>query len=136
MRVDSYPTPDECFARLHRAAVRAKIAAARRGRPCPRHVVEAMRAANLGRPLSAETRRKMSEAHRRLGTRPPKAGRPWTPEEDGLITGELPPMEVAVRTGRTLSTVYQRRGVLGLPDGRRRGRAEPGMAQAGLGWLR
>jgi hypothetical protein len=61
---------------------RAKIAAARRGKPRPRHVIEAMRAANLGRTHTDQTRRRMSEAHRRRGTRPPKAGRPWTAEED------------------------------------------------------
>jgi hypothetical protein len=43
----------------------AKIAAAKRGKPRPRHVIEAMRRGRLGKPHSAETRRKMSEAHRR-----------------------------------------------------------------------
>jgi hypothetical protein len=53
---------------------RAKIAAARRGNPRPRHVIEAMRAATLGRKHTEQTRRRMSEAHRRRGTRPLKAG--------------------------------------------------------------
>ena len=50
---------------------RAKIAASRRGKPRPLHVVEAMRKAHLGKPLPAETRRKMSEAHKRRGSWPP-----------------------------------------------------------------
>jgi len=44
---------------------REKIAAARRGTKLPRHVVEALRAGRLGKPHSAEIRRKISEAHRR-----------------------------------------------------------------------
>src|SRR5579862_5449618 len=39
---------------------RAKIAAARRGKPRPRHVIEAMIAGRLAKPVSLETRRKMS----------------------------------------------------------------------------
>lgn len=62
----------------------AKVAAARRGKPRPK-AIEAMRQANLGRSLSAETRRRMSETHRRRGTRPPAAGRPWTREEESLL---------------------------------------------------
>src|SRR4029079_354335 len=65
---------------------------------------------------SKETRRKMSEAHKRLGTRPPH-GRAWTPEEDALFQS-LTPREVAERTGRTMASVWQRRRVLGHPDGR------------------
>ena len=41
---------------------RRKIAAARRGKPLPRHVIEAMRQGRLGKPQSEETRRKISEA--------------------------------------------------------------------------
>ena len=96
---------------------RAKIAAAKRGKPRPAEVIEAMRKANLGRLHSTETRRKMSEAHKRRGTRPPAAGRAWTPEEDALI-GSLPPNEVARRTGRSLVAVGTRRRKLALPNGR------------------
>jgi hypothetical protein len=53
---------------------RRKIAESKLGKPRPRHVIEAVRAANLGRKLSNETRRKMSLAPKRRGTRPPKAG--------------------------------------------------------------
>jgi hypothetical protein len=98
---------------------RAMIAAARRGKP--RHVIEAMRTANLGRKHTEQTRRRMSEAHRRRGTRPPKAGRSWTAQEDALLAAGLTAAEVAERTGRTLTAAYKRRGLLGLPDGRRRG---------------
>jgi hypothetical protein len=98
---------------------RAKIAAAKRGKPRPAHVVEAVAEAHRGAHPSEETRRKMSEAHRRRGTRPPKAGRPWTPEEDELVR-TLPAKEVGRRTGRTLTAVYSRRIALGLPDDRTR----------------
>jgi hypothetical protein len=61
-------------------ARREKIAAARRGTPRPPHVIEAMAAGRRGKPHDAETRRKMSDARKRRGTRPP-AGRqtPFTP---------------------------------------------------------
>jgi hypothetical protein len=95
---------------------RAKIAAAKRGKPRPPHVGEAVAAAHRGKRASAATRRKMSEAHKRRGTRPPKAGPPWTAEEDALAR-RLPAAEVARRTGRTLQAVYDRRRVLAGPDG-------------------
>jgi hypothetical protein len=41
-------------------------------------------------------------------------GRPWTPEEDGLVRA-LPPAEAARRTGRSLPSVYDRRHALGVP---------------------
>jgi hypothetical protein len=59
----------------------------------------------------------MSEAQRRRGTRPPKAGRPWTEAEDEAVR-TLRPAEAARRTGRTLGAVYDRRRDLGLADGR------------------
>jgi hypothetical protein len=99
---------------------RAKIAAARRGKPRPRHVIEAMRAADLGRKHTDQTRRRMSEAHRRRGTRPPAAGRLWTAKEDALLRAGLPTADVARRSGRTVAAVYIRRRQLGLPDGRRK----------------
>ena len=86
---------------------RAKIAAARQGKPRPAHVTEALRQANTGRPLSAERRRKMSEAHKRRGTRPPKAGRAWEAWEDKLLR-TLPAAEVAKRTGRGMAALYSR----------------------------
>jgi hypothetical protein len=97
-------------------ARREKIAAARRGSPRPPHVVEAMAAGRRGKPHDAETRRRMSEAHKRRGTRPPAAGRPWTPAEDALVR-TLPPAEAARRTGRALEAVYSRRAVLRAAGG-------------------
>jgi hypothetical protein len=98
---------------------REKIAAAKRGKPRPPHVREAIGAAQRGRPLSEETRRKMSAAHKARGTLVPGT-RLWTPEEDELVR-TLPRGEAARRTGRTPQAVTDRRRLLGLPDGRRRG---------------
>jgi hypothetical protein len=92
-------------------ARREKIAAAKRGKPRPPHVMGPAHAARRGSHHSDETRRKMSEAHKRRGTRPPAAGRPWTATEDEAIR-TLPPAAAAVRTGRTLEAVYSRRAVL------------------------
>jgi hypothetical protein len=99
------------------AGRRQKIAAAKRGKPRPRHVIAAMAAGRRGKPHDEESRRTMSAAQRRRGARPPKAGRPWTPREDDLVR-RLPAPEVARRTGRTLGAVYGRRRVPGLTDGR------------------
>jgi hypothetical protein len=96
---------------------RAKMSAARKGRVPPPHVMEAAHAANRGRKVSKETRRKMSEAHKRHPRKPPN-GRAWTPEEDALFQSRRP-REVAIKTGRTMESVWQRRRVLGYPDGRR-----------------
>jgi hypothetical protein len=104
---------------------RAKIGAALRGKPRPAHVIEAVRKAQLGIEQSLETRRKRSEAHRRLGTRPPKAGQPWTAAEDRLVH-LLRPAEVAKRTGRTLQAAWRRRQQLGLRDGRAGRSVNPG----------
>ena len=64
---------------------REKIAEAKRGKKRPASVVEALREANLGKTLSAETRAKIGKAHRDLGTLPPAAGVPWPAEEDDLV---------------------------------------------------
>jgi hypothetical protein len=50
---------------------RAKIAEAKRGKPRPAGLMERLHDGNRGRKASPETRRKMSEAHMRRGTRPP-----------------------------------------------------------------
>lgn len=90
---------------------RAKIAASRTGNPRPPHVVEALRRSHLGHPMPDAVRRKMSEAHRRRGSRPPRAGKPWSEAEDELL-GQLLPADVSSQTGRTLSAVYCRRRIL------------------------
>jgi hypothetical protein len=100
---------------------RAKIAAAKRGKPRPAHVMEALARANRERIVSARTRQKLSEAHRRLGTRPPKAGRPWTPKEDALL-GTMPDEQVARLTRRTLNAVLTRRQMLRIAKFQSRGR--------------
>src|SRR3569623_891179 len=61
---------------------RAKIAAAKRGKPRPPEVIEAMRNANLGKSASAKTRRQMSETHKRRWEKDPRR---WTAEEDAMI---------------------------------------------------
>jgi hypothetical protein len=67
--VPAYLPAEESCDRLHRQR-REKIAPAKRGKPRPPEVAEAVRQACLGTPLSEETRRKIGEAHRRRGTVP------------------------------------------------------------------
>ena len=55
---------------------RAKIATAKRGKPRPRRVMEKLIAARTGSKHTPEAKAKMSAAHKRRGTRPPKAGPP------------------------------------------------------------
>jgi len=86
----------------------AKIAAARRGRKMPKALFRKLVALRKGSRMSDEARRKMSEAQRRRGARPPKAGVPWTAQEDGWLR-TLPTAEVVRRTGRTKMAVYNRR---------------------------
>jgi hypothetical protein len=62
----------------------------------------------------------MSQAHKRRGTLVPGT-RLWTAEEDKLVR-ELPTKEAARRTERTEIAVKSRRHLLGLADGRRKGR--------------
>ena len=97
----------------------AKISQARTGKPRPAHVVEAVRQAHIGRVASAAERQRLSDAHRKRGTRPPKAGRAWTDAEETILRTHSAP-EAAKLTGRSLTACYQRRAVLKLPDGRRR----------------
>jgi hypothetical protein len=97
---------------------REKIAAGKRGKARPPHVIEAMRKGRTGKPQSEDARRRMSATHRRRGTLVPGT-RVWTAEEDDLVR-TLPPSQVVERTGRTLVAVWSRRRVLGLPDGRAR----------------
>jgi hypothetical protein len=103
---------------LVQAVRRAKIAASKRGKPRPPHV-RAVLLKNLAKGRTPEAWQKVGAAHRKRGTRPPKAGPAWPPEHDALLD-RLPPAEVARRTGRSLRAVYDRRSELGLTDGRRR----------------
>jgi hypothetical protein len=99
-------------------ARRARLAAAMRSRKVDRRVVEALAAQRRGTRHREESRRRMSEAHRRRGTLVPGTV-VWAEREDELVRS-LPAAEAARRTGRTLGAVWSRRRVLGLPDGRRR----------------
>ena len=92
---------------------RDKIAKSRTGKPRPKHVLEALRKSHLGKPLGDATRKKMSVTHKRRGTIPPKGENVWTKEELRLLR-KLPPVEVAERTGRTLTAVYRHRSKLKL----------------------
>ena len=94
---------------------REKIRASKQGKPRPPSVGRRVSEALRGRPLTEEHRRKLSEAQRRRGARPPKAGRPWAPQEEALL-GQLPDAEVARRTGRTLGAVRSWRQRLRIPS--------------------
>jgi hypothetical protein len=90
---------------------RRKIAEALRGKPKPPHMMEELRRSNLGRKLSAETRRKMSEARKQRGTQPP-IGKLW----ELALLGTAPDEMVAERTERSASAVRKKRSVLGIPN--------------------
>jgi len=98
---------------------RRKIAEARTGKRRPAGLMAALHKRTRGRQLSDRARTKMSESHRKRGTRPPLAGPPWSAQEDEVVR-TLPAVAAAARTGRSLVAVYQRRNVLKVPDGRRR----------------
>ncbi len=98
---------------------REKLAASKRGKPRPPHVIEALRQSHLGKPLSKAARKRLSQAHRKRGTRPPWLNPAWTAEEDEAVR-TLPAKEAAQKTGRSIGAVYNRRSVLRVPDGRRR----------------
>jgi hypothetical protein len=61
----------KAYAKARDPERRAKIAAARRAKKRPKHLMEALRKANLGRKHSEETRKAMSQVHKERGTRPP-----------------------------------------------------------------
>lgn len=100
---------------------RAKIAAAKRGKARPRHVIDAMVKGRTGTPQSDETRAKISAANKRRGAYPPAAGRPFTAEDDALL-GTAPDQEIAQRLGRSAATIAGRRLLLGIESYRRRTR--------------
>jgi transposase-like protein len=84
---------------------REKIAASRRGKPRPPEV-RAILAENLSQGRTREVWEKVAAAHRKRGTRPPKAGQPWSPAEDAFLL-KASPAKVAQQTGRTLNAVYK-----------------------------
>lgn len=108
------------------SVARQKMAAARRGKPQPPHVGEAVARANRRRRVGASTRARMSATRRAIVSRGEyhyPNGRAWTAREDELIR-KLPVAEAVRRTRRTLASVYSRRGVLGVAD-KRSARADP-----------
>lgn len=98
---------------------RRKIAEARTGKRRPLGLMAALHKRNRGRRTPDSSRAKISDAHRRLGTRPPWLNPPWSALDDELVR-TLPAKAAAERTGRTLSAIYNRRNVLQVPDGRYR----------------
>jgi hypothetical protein len=108
------PEPDraEGRKRTNLPEANAKKAAYRKGKPIHPNALAALKA-RKGRRASEETRRKIGEASRRRGARPPKGERIWTPDELALL-GVLPDAEVAQRTQRTFKAVQQRREKLGI----------------------
>jgi hypothetical protein len=57
-----------------------------------------------GEAPSPEGRRRISEFHKRRGTWPPAAGRPWAPDELALL-GTMSDADVARRIDRTVGAV-------------------------------
>ncbi len=79
--------------------------------------------AHMGMRHTLKSRRKMSETHKRRGTWPAAAGRPWSEQEIALLRS-LPPKEVVKRTDRTYSAVTLMRVMLGLTRRNKRRRRE------------
>ncbi len=77
--------------------------------------------AHMGLRPTRKSRRKMSESHKRRGTWPAAAGRPWSEEELALLRS-LPPKEVVKRTDRTYSAVTSMRVMLSLTRNKKRRR--------------
>jgi hypothetical protein len=98
---------------------RRKIAEAKRGKPRPAHVIEAMRKGRTGKPQPPHVGQIVAASNRRrkamglVGN-----GKAWTVEDDNLIR-TLSAAEVVQRTGRTLPSIYSRRVRLGVEDKRK-----------------
>jgi hypothetical protein len=80
-----------------------KKALANAARPVSAKALQALRR-HWGKGPTAEGRRRLSELHKGRGTRPPAAGRPWTPDELALL-GTLPDADVAQRIDRTVGAI-------------------------------
>jgi hypothetical protein len=68
-----------------------------------------------GEELSSQDRQAWLAYHARHQRQGPKGWRRWTAAEDEWVR-TLPPQEVARRTGRSLTAVYNRRSTLGGTD--------------------
>jgi len=86
-------------------ARRAKISAAKLGKPRPWKVIKKLIEAKTGTKHTAEAKAKMSAAQKARDAWPPKAGRAWTAEEDELVR-TLPAAKAALATRRTLGAIY------------------------------
>jgi len=117
-------SPDKAHSKNRDSERCRKIAEAMHGKPRPPNVVEAVRQAHLGTHHSDESRRRMSEEHKRRGTLVPGTIL-WTPEEDELVR-TLPIVEAMKRTGRTRYAITSRRHRLGVP------REDAGVRRSGL----
>jgi hypothetical protein len=97
---------------------RRTIGDTNRGKTLPPHVVDAMRKGRSEIRNTAESRAKARvERQARLATGWSAVGQAWSEAEDEMVR-TLPAPEVMARTGRTLSSVYNRRVRLRVPDGR------------------
>ncbi len=93
---------------------RRKIAEAMRGKPRPRHVVEAMRKGRMGKPQPPHVGQIVAANYRKRkanGIVP--RGRAWTEEDDQIVRNNRGTV-AAQMLGRTLASVYSRRTRLGL----------------------
>jgi hypothetical protein len=123
-RLTAERMPAEVRARAIKAANTPEANAKKKvwlGKRRPPEFMEALRKANIGRKVSLETRRKMSESHKRRGTWPATAGRAWTAKEESLL-GKAPDEAVAKRIGRTLIAVQNWRARLKIHKYNSRGR--------------
>jgi len=123
-RLTAERMPAEVRARAIKAANTPEANAKKKvwlGKRRPPKFIEALRKANTGRRLSIEIRRKMSEAHKRRGTWPPTAGRPWTKREVAML-GTAPDEEIARRIKRTVIAVMGWRQRLKIRKYNSRGR--------------
>ena len=107
---------DEAKEKLREATQRplrnAKIAGARRGKPRPQQVIDALRKANVGRKASVETRTKMSEAHKQRYQENPHP-LSLTTEQVALL-GTAPDAEIGERIGKPAKAVHFHRKKLGI----------------------
>ncbi len=88
-------------ARAGELSRRATIAMSKIGKPRPRYVLEAMRRGRRRNSLSAAHRHKISQALKH------RIARPWAAWEDSLLL--LPARDIIAQTGRSLSSIRQRR---------------------------